>query len=115
MLTVSEHEVFHREGEDLHIVLPITVGEAIRGASVLVPTLEGTVRLKIPPGTQTGQRLRLRGKGITRRGTSGDLYAEVVVQVPTAAARADLDEAIAAIDRSYGRDVREEIYQKAAA
>ena len=113
-LHVSEHPVFRREGEDLHIALPITVGEAIRGATISVPTLDGAVKLQIPPGTQSGQRLRLRGKGISRRGAAGDLYAEVVIHVPTSA-RADLDEALSTIERSYGRDVREGVFRRAAA
>lgn len=113
-LHVGEHPVFRREGEDLHIVLPVTIGEAIRGASVTVPTLDGTVKLYIPAGTQSGARLRLRGKGITRRGVTGDLYAELLIEIPTTY-RPEIDEAVSVIERSYGRDVRAAIYQKAAA
>ena len=76
-----------REGKDLTIDVPITVAEAIRGATITVPTLQGEVQLKVPPGSQSGQRLRLRGRGAPdpKGGEPGDLYVRLMVQVPTAA------------------------------
>ncbi|HLV60992.1 MAG TPA: J domain-containing protein [Fredinandcohnia sp.] len=82
---VRPHPVYRREGDDLHVRLPLTVEEAIAGATIQLPTFDGTVELKVPPGTQSGSRLRLRGQGVPHlRGAGrGDLYAEVRVQVPT--------------------------------
>jgi DnaJ-class molecular chaperone len=87
-MRVRPHPVFRREGLDLHLTLPVTVQEAIRGAKVDVPTLDGRATVAVPPGTDGGSRLRLRGKGVKRDGRSGDLYAVVQIRVPK-----DLDEA----------------------
>src|SRR5262249_55152149 len=77
VLRVRPHRVFRREGRDLTFDLPIGVAEAIRGAKVEVPTLDGRATLTVPPGTDSGTRLRLRGKGVPdpRGGASGDLFA----------------------------------------
>jgi curved DNA-binding protein len=106
-LEVEPDPVFRREGEDLYLQLPVTVPEAVRGARIPVPTLQGQVELKIPAGTQTGRKLRLRGKGVRRRDQTGDLYVEVMVVVPS---QADED-ALRALERSYPRDVREQLYR----
>lgn len=80
---VTPHPLFKREGDDLHLEVPITVGEAYRGAKIRVPTPEGDVTLKVPERTQTGQVTRLRGKGVARKGKeAGDLYVKYVVHVP---------------------------------
>lgn len=81
---VRPHPVFRREGRDLHLELPVTVREAVRGARVEVPTLEGRATVTIPPGTDGGQRLRLRGKGIPSPsgGAPGDLIVSVRIRVP---------------------------------
>ena len=63
-IAVAPHPLFHREGDDIVIELPVTVKEAVLGASIEVPTVKGPVRLTIPPGSGTGTRLRLRGRGI---------------------------------------------------
>ena len=63
---VQPHPVFRRQGDDLHMVMPIGVHEAVLGARIDVPSLEGPVRLRIPPGTQAGQRFRLRERGVPR-------------------------------------------------
>lgn len=81
---VKPHARFRREGDDLHLELPLTVAEAYQGAKVRVPTIEGPVTMKVPPRTQAGQTLRLRGKGVARKGkTPGDLYVHFQVVVPT--------------------------------
>lgn len=81
---VMPHPFFRREGEDLHLDLPITLGEAYRGAKVKVPTPSGEVSLKVPEGAQTGDSLRLRGKGVARKGkTPGDLYVRFMVRAPS--------------------------------
>ena len=115
-LHVAPHPVFERSGEDLHVEVPVTVGEAVRGAVVSAPTLDGVVRVRVPPGTQTGRRLRLRGKGIARRGQPpGDLYAAIVVRLPEGADPADLEEALRSLDEAYSGDPRRSLLQQAAA
>lgn len=83
-LRVQPHRVFQRDGDDLTLELPISVREAILGTRVDVPTLDGRATLTIPPGTQSGTRLRMRGKGIARPGADapGDLLARVQIRVP---------------------------------
>jgi curved DNA-binding protein len=92
-LHVTPHEHFRRDGDDLHLDLPVTVAEAYKGAKVRVPTIEGEVTLKVPERTQSGQVVRLRGKGVHKKGADpGDLYVHFLVQVPRdgGAAVADL-------------------------
>lgn len=81
------HRLFRLDGADLHLVLPVTPWEAALGATVKVPTLGGTVDLKIPPGSQSGRRLRLKGRGLPGRPdgqSAGDQYVELSVRVPPA-------------------------------
>jgi curved DNA-binding protein len=74
---------FRVEGRDLHVELPVSPADAALGASVEVETLDGTARVKVPPGSSSGRRLRLRGKGLPNpSGTPGDLYATVRIVVP---------------------------------
>ena len=81
---VTPHPHFRREGDDLHLNLPLTVGEAYHGARIPVPTVDGSVTLKVPAHTQSGGVLRLRGKGVGKKGRpAGDLYVHFLVQVPT--------------------------------
>lgn len=81
---VKEHAVFGRNGDNLTITVPVTVPEAALGADVRVPTLGGfPVTVKVPPGTQNGRKLRVRGKGATRKdGTPGDMIVTFEVKVP---------------------------------
>jgi molecular chaperone DnaJ len=83
---VEPHPVFRRHGDDIEITLPVTVWEAGLGAKIQVPTVDGKALLKIPQGTQNGQKLRLREKGVlnSRTGARGDLIVEVSVQAPKA-------------------------------
>lgn len=83
-IRVRPHPVFRREGRDLFVTVPVTVSEATLGARVEVPTLEGRASVTVPPGTDGGARLRLRGKGIRgpRGGAPGDLYALIQIRVP---------------------------------
>lgn len=76
------HPLFDVLGHDLNITVPIAPWEAALGTKVTVPTLEGRVQMTIQPGSQTGQRLRLRGKGLGYRGKRGDLYAVLKVVMP---------------------------------
>jgi curved DNA-binding protein len=83
---LREHPHVRREGKDLLVDLPVTVPEAVNGAEVRLPTFEGPVSLRVPAGSQSGTRLRLRGKGVPdlRGGTRGDLYAVIQVVLPEA-------------------------------
>jgi len=82
-IEVGEHPRFRRDGKDLHLDLPISVPEALVGGSVEVPTLTGSVKLKIPAGAANEQRMRLRGKGIEPAGKPpGDLYVTLKVVLP---------------------------------
>ena len=83
---IAPHPFFRREGDDIHVELPVSLAEAVLGARVSVPTVSGPVTMTIPPGSDAGTRLRLRGKGIqrTRRGaaeTTGDQYVTLKVVI----------------------------------
>jgi molecular chaperone DnaJ len=97
---VAPHPVFRREGDDLHMVVPIAIHEAALGAKIDVRTLEGTARLRVPPGTQSGQRFRLREHGApsTRTGERGDLIVDVRIMLPKL-----LDERSKDLLREFGR------------
>lgn len=105
---VRPHPHFRREGLDLYLTLPVTLEEAYLGAGVEVPTPEGPVKLKVPPRSQSGQRLRLRGRGVRKEGAAGDLYAELQVRVPDRE-DARLAEAVRAARDAYGQPVRQGI------
>jgi molecular chaperone DnaJ len=85
IIRAADHPVFHREGDDIQLTVPVTATEAALGAKVEVPTIDGRTMLKIPPGTQSGQKLRLREKGVpsaTKEGARGDEIVEIKVTVP---------------------------------
>ena len=79
---VGEHRFFERKGKDIYCKVPINVAQAILGSKIRVKTINGKVDLKIPPGTQSGTKFRLKGKGVETNGTPGDQYVEVEVVVP---------------------------------
>jgi molecular chaperone DnaJ len=85
MITVREHAFFKRAGDDVLCSVPISFAQAALGGEVEVPTLDGRGKLRIPPGTQPGTVLRIKGKGVPRRGTMarGDQRVEVAIEVPT--------------------------------
>src|SRR5207247_2226799 len=107
---VQPHPIFQREGDDLHITVPIAVHEAALGAKIEVPALDGSARVRVPPGTQTGQRFRLRERGVPspRDGRRGDLVVEVRLVLPRL-----LDERSKELLREFGKinggDVRQEL------
>ena len=105
---VRPHSYFERVGDDIHGVVPITVKEAYSGAEIDVPTIHGTVRAKIPPGTQGRQKFRLRGKGVKspKTGETGDHLYTVRIMVPTTRTPAGLD-ASTLLESLYERSVRE--------
>lgn len=85
IIRTGEHPIFRREGDDIYVTVPVTVNEATLGAKIEVPTIDGRALLKIPPGTQPGQKLRLREKGVpsaTKEGVRGDEIVEITVHVP---------------------------------
>ena len=85
IIRTADHPVFHREGDDIRITVPVSATEAALGAKIEVPTIDGRTLLKIPPGTQSGQKLRLREKGVpsaTQEGTRGDEIVEIKLTVP---------------------------------
>jgi DnaJ-class molecular chaperone len=81
---VTPHRVFTRKGDNIYCTIPVTLPEAALGAKIEVPTVSGKAQLRIPPGTQPGQRFRLREKGAPslRSQTRGDQYVEVKVVLP---------------------------------
>ena len=106
-IRVQPHAHFRAEGLDLHLDLPVTIAEAYRGAKVRVPTPDGFVSMKVPKGSQGGEAVRLRGKGIRKKGANpGDLYVRFQVRVPTAEDQEVLD-AVAVLERYDDEDVRE--------
>ena len=85
IIRIGEHPLFRREGDDIQITVPVTVVEAALGSKIEVQTIDGRSMLKIPPGTQSGQKLRLREKGVpsaTKDGVRGDEIVEVKITVP---------------------------------
>lgn len=106
---VAPHPLFRRDGNDLVIEVPVAVHEAVLGADIEVPALDGAATLRLPPGTQPGQRFRLRRRGApTLAGDRGDLVVQVQLVLPVAA-----DERSKALMREFGRinneDVRREL------
>ena len=97
---VAPHPLFRREGDDLHLTVPVAIHEAALGARIDVPTPDGPARLRIPPGTQSGQHFRLRERGVPspRDGRRGDLVVEVRLTLP-----ALLDERSKELLREFGR------------
>jgi molecular chaperone DnaJ len=86
IVRTGTHPVFSRVGDDIHITVPVTIAEATLGAKVDVPTIDGRAQLKIPPGTQSGQKLRMRERGVEssqRAEQRGDEIVTVEVVVPT--------------------------------
>jgi len=111
-VAVGTHPLFTREGDDLHLTVPLAVHEAGLGTRAEVPTPSGPARLRIPPGTASGQRFRLRGRGVPspRTGQPGDLVVEVRIVWPDV-----IDERSKELLREFGRinagDVRKDLAQ----
>jgi len=81
---VDEHPFFKRAGDNIEVQIPLTVTEAGLGAKIEVPTIDGRALLKIPQGTQNGQKFRLRDKGVfnSRKNSRGDEIVEVILRAP---------------------------------
>ncbi|MBJ6763954.1 J domain-containing protein [Myxococcaceae bacterium JPH2] len=107
---VAEHPLVKRDGDDLTMDLPVTVSEAVLGAEVRVPTFQGEVTVKVPAGSQSGRRMRLKGRGVPslKGGAPGDMYLTVQVKVPEDA-DAETRAAAETLSRAYRGDVRREL------
>ena len=110
---VEPHPFFRRDGDNIEITVPVSVTEAALGAKIEVPTISGRAILKIPQGTQNGQKFRLREKGIenARKGTRGDQIVEVAVQPPKAQDERTR-ELLRELARLHPEDPRAEIWAK---
>lgn len=110
-VSVAEHPVYRREGDELHMTVPIAVHEAALGAKFDIETPDGPVRLRVPPATQSGQRFRFRDRGApARHGTRGDLVVEVRMKLPKV-----LDERSKELLREFGRINGENVRESASA
>jgi molecular chaperone DnaJ len=107
---VADHPLVRREGDDLFMDLPVTVAEAILGAEVKVPTFQGEVTVKVPPGSQSGRKMRLKGRGAPslKGGPTGDMYLILQVKVPEVATP-EVKAAAEVLARFYAGDVRQEL------
>jgi molecular chaperone DnaJ len=110
-VSVAEHPVFRREGDEVHMVVPIALHEAGLGAKFEIETPDGPVRLRVPQGTQSGQRFRLRDRGfLSKSGGRGDLVVEVRLKLPKV-----LDERSKELLREFGRINSESVRESTAA
>jgi molecular chaperone DnaJ len=114
IIRIEPHPIFRRDGDDIYLTVPVTVSEAALGAKIEVPTIDGRALLKIPPGTQPGQKLRLREKGVpsaTKEGARGDEIVEITFTIPM-----PRDERTKELLRELARlnpeDPREELWKK---
>jgi|SRR5690348_5551625 DnaJ-class molecular chaperone len=81
-IEIEPHPLFTRKDKDIHVDIPVTLVEAVLGATITVPTIHGAVALKVPRGSNSGAMLRLKGKGITANGVSGDQFVKLRVTLP---------------------------------
>jgi curved DNA-binding protein len=89
---IEPHPTYRLEGRDISVEIPITPWEAVLGSEVQIPTPEGPVTMKVPPGTSSGQKLRLRGRGMPNpKGAVGDLYVVIQVAVPKHPSKRELE------------------------
>lgn len=107
-VTVEPHPHFTREGADIYLELPISLSEAVLGAKVSVPTIDGPVQLTVPKNANSGRKLRLKNRGIALRSGRGDQYVTLQVVLP---ARPDPE--LEKLIRSWGGDYGEEVRRKA--
>ena len=114
IIRTGEHPVFRRDADDIYLTVSVTVPEAALGAKIEVPTIDGRAQLKIPPGTQSGQKLRLREKGVpsaTKDGARGDEIVEVKIVVPVPRDE-ETKELLRELAKLNPEDPREELFKK---
>lgn len=110
IIHVKPHPFLKREVNDLYMEVPVTVREAIAGGTITIPTIEGLIKLKVPPKSQNGQTLKVKGKGAVKAKSKerGDLMVKLVVKVPQTDDKEVLESA-EKMDRHYEEDVRAKI------
>ena len=108
IISVAPHEYFRREDLDVYVDVPVSLYEALLGAKVEVPTLEGKLTLTIPPGTGGGAKLRIKGKGISRGSEHGDQFVVVKVTMPKSLDESD-KELIQKLAAKHPIDARAEV------
>ena len=118
VVNVKPHDIFEREGDDLHCRMPLSFTTAARGGEATVPTLEGKAMLKVPAGTQNDTTFRLRGKGIKTLGAEshGDLYVHVQIAVPTklnAEQKGHLEAFAKSVGENHTSTMEESFFEKA--
>jgi molecular chaperone DnaJ len=114
IIKAGTHPVFTRSGDDIYVTVPVSISEAALGAKIDVPTIDGRTQLKIPPGTQAGQKLRLREKGVSsasREGARGDQIVEVKVVVPKVQDERS-KEILRELAKLNPEDPREDLFEK---
>ena len=114
IVRIAEHPVFKREADDIYITLPVFPWEAAQGAKVEVPTIDGRAVLRVPPGTQTGQKLRMREKGVpsaTRPGVIGDQIVEIRIVIPEVQ-DVEAKELWHKLEKLHPEDPRKELWSK---
>jgi molecular chaperone DnaJ len=105
---VSGHDLFGRSGDNLTLTVPVTFPELALGTTLTVPTLTGSVRLRVPAGTANGRKFRVKGSGVQRKDNTGDLIVTVEIAVPQRLS-AEAKTALEAFDRAQTDDPREAI------
>lgn len=110
IIHVQDHKLLRREGDNLYMEVPVTVGEVIIGGTITIPTIDGPVNLKVPPGSQSGQTLKLKKKGAVNLKTKerGDLMVKLVVKVPKRGDK-EIINAARKMEEYYKEDVRKDI------
>jgi len=105
---VTPHELFSRSGDNLTLTVPVTFPELALGTTLTVPTMSAPVSLKVPPGTASGRKFRVRGAGVKRKDSTGDLIVTVELAVPQKLSK-EASEALAAFAAAQDADPRERI------
>jgi molecular chaperone DnaJ len=114
LLTVTPHPIFSRNGENITLTVPVTFVEAALGADIKVPTLSGDdVTLRLAPGTPTGRVLRVKGRGVTKGSSTGDLLVTIEVQIPQRLEGEALDTLKKFAELTEKQSVRDDLIAKA--
>lgn len=102
-LTIRPHSTFKRDGDDIYVEVPVTIGEAVLGGKINVPTLDGYATMTLPPGTDSGKKFKLKGKGIPnpKTRTNGDEYVTIKIVVPKTVTN-KVKEALQEMEKAYG-------------
>ena len=108
-IRVAKHPHFERSGLDLYLDLPITVGEAYRGAKVRVPTPDGPITLTVPKHAQSGQIARIKSRGVKRKTDVGDLYIRFQIKLPVSESD-EIEAAVNALESAMTGDVRADVH-----